>query len=517
MLTSASPPQHVRVDMAERVRRMLQARSMVFVGGESVAPAIGYLRDLGFDGKLAVVNPKRRLVAGVAAVASVDDLAFSPEVAFVAINRQAAVDVVRRLVENGTAAIVCNSAGFAETGSEGARLQQELVAAASGAVLIGPNCNGFVNYFDRTAAMVGHMGVRNDRTGAALVSQGGGFLLDTALARRSLPLGYIVGTGNQAMLSAATCARGVIADERVTALGLYIEGSIDVAELSILGREAIERELPVVVLKSGRSSGGARAVRSHTASLAGEPELVDALFERLGFIQVRSTSEMIETLKFLTVTGKPAGRRVGIISSSGVEAALAADSADAAGLSMPPLEEEVAKSLGAVLPPIATVNNPLDLTTTFWGDHEKQAECCVRFMQAPHDVVIAVETYPPDGTRVKEEWDVSVASFVEALERTGTMGAIISSLPENLPANVREQVASKGVTPLQGMRDGMVAVANAASYRPRRKAILRDGSHSIVLDAPLPMRQGLVRSHDEAVAKDLLAQAGLAIPRGLAG
>ena len=139
MLSSAHSLQNVRIDTPERVRRMLQARSIAFVGGASVTPALNYLRDLGFSGDLAVVNAKRPGVAGIPAVREVDDLPFVPDVAFVAINRQAAADVIRRLVKNGAGAIVCNSAGFAEAGPEGARLQQQVVSAADGAVLIGPN------------------------------------------------------------------------------------------------------------------------------------------------------------------------------------------------------------------------------------------------------------------------------------------------------------------------------------------------------------------------------------------
>lgn len=502
-------------DRHQQILRMLRARSVAFVGGEGVTPAINYLKDLGFDGSIAVVNARRATVAGMAAVPSVRDLPFAPDVAFIAVNSKAAVEVVRDLAAAGTGAIVCNASGFSEIGPAGDALQQDLVTAAGNAILIGPNCNGFVNYLDRVAAMVGHMGTRPAGRGAALMSQGGGFLLDVALSRRSLPISYIVGTGNSAMIGAPDCAHAVLADDRVTAIGLYLEGNLDVAKLSHMGAAALEKGVPIVVLKAGRSAAGARAVRSHTASIAGEDAIVEALFERLGFIQATSISELIETLKVLTITGAPKGSRVGIISSSGVESALAADTAAAAGLDVPMLTPEEAQRLEGVLPTIATPNNPLDLTTVYWGDRAKQADCCEAFLKIGFDFAICVATYPPEGTRPIADWDASVDGFIDALHRTGTKGAIVSSLAENMPESVGRRVAALQTTPLQGTRDGMKAVANAAGYIRHRAKLLEEGASALRVPAPPRLQGDRQRSLDEHEAKSRLAQAGIPVPAGM--
>ncbi len=499
----------------QQILQMLRARSVAFIGGEGVTPALNYVKDLGFTGQIAVVNSRRPMVAGVGAVPSVQDLPFVPDVAFVAINSQAAVGVVRELAAYGVGAIVCNASGFAEIGPSGVALQQELVEAAGDAILVGPNCNGFVNYLDGVAAMVGHMGIRTVVRGAALMSQGGGFILDVALSRRSLPISYIVGTGNSAMIGAPDCAHAVLGDDRVTAIGLYLEGNLNVQKLSHMGAAALEKGVPVVVLKSGRSSAGARAVHSHTASIAGEDALVEALFERLGFIQTTSISELVETLKVLTITGAPAGRRVGIISSSGVESALAADAADAAGLDVPSIAPGDACELKAVLPSIATPNNPLDLTTVYWGDRDKQADCCEGFLKIGFDFAVCVATYPPEGTRPIADWDASVDGFVEALRRTGTKGAIVCSLAENMPEQVGRRVAALGTTPLQGTKDGMKAVANAAAYVQHRARILEEGASSVRIPDRPGASNGTRQSLDEHEAKLRLARAGIAVPNGV--
>lgn len=497
-----------------RLWKMFNAQSIAFVGGAGVVAAVDYLRDLGFGGQVAVVNQVRTEVAGVPSVRTVADLPFLPDVAFVAVNRHAAIDVVRDLAARNVNAIVCNTSGFAELGEDGKSLQQDLVQAAGSSLLIGPNCNGFVNYLGRVAAMVGHMGIQSDKKGAALISQGGGFLVDMALSRRSLPMSYIIGTGNQAMIGAADCIRAVLEDDRVTAIGLYIEGSIDVERLSEAAASALERTVPIVVLKSGASAAGARVVLSHTASIAGENDLVDALFDRLGFIRVQSTSELIETLKFLTISGVPAGSRTGIVSSSGVESALAGDAAQAAGLDVPQLEPAVRDALRVALPEIATPNNPIDLTTAYWGDYDKQRECCTIFMRGRYDVVVEVATYPPPGTRPREGWDISVDSFVEAVVAAETKGAIICSLAESLPQDVRERVIARQVTPLQGTQDGMRAIANAARYGTLRKSIQEDGFRSVLLPTRAQTRGAGTNVLDEVTAKAALAKAGIPIPLG---
>lgn len=498
-----------------QILRMLQAKSLAFVGGEGVVHAVNYLKALGFGGEISVVNPKRPSVADVPAVPTVADLPFVPDAAFVAVNAKAAVASVAELAERGAGAIVCSSSGFAENGESGMELQRQLVTAAGDSVLIGPNCNGFVNYLDGTAAMIGHMGVRRSERGAALLSQGGGFLLNVALSKRFLPMSYLIGTGNSAMLGATECAQAILQDERVSAIGLYLEGNLNAARLSSLAVEALARNVPVVVLKSGRSSAGARAVLSHTASIAGEDAMVEALFKRLGLIQVATMSELVETLKIFTISGAPRGRKLGIITSSGVEAALTADVSVDVGLDVSNEFNDHTPALRESLPPIANVNNPVDLTTTYWGNTEKQAECCENFLKALEpDFSVCVATYPPPGTRPLHEYDSSVDGYGEALRRTGQRGAVLSLLAENVTQEVGERILAAGATPLQGIRDGMAAVAHAANYSLGRLRLEEQGFETIRVPGVAGRADGRPSLIDERTAKQKLSEAGIPVPAG---
>ena len=506
-----------RVDAAPAwhdLTRLLAPRHIAVVGGREAAVVVRQCRAGEFSGPIWPVNPGRSEIEGLACYDSVAALPEAPDLSFVAVPRDITVEVVRELAARGAGGAVCYAAGFAEVGPVGAELQRELVAAAGDMPLVGPNCFGLLNYLDSAMLWPEQHGGAAVSRGVAIVTQSGNMGINLTMQARSLPIAYMISIGNQAALSFADYIAALAEDERVSAIGLYIEGLTDVAAFSRAAARALERGVPVVAIKSGGSETGARAVMSHTSALAGTEALNDALFRRLGIVRVASLHGFLETLKFLDLAGPLGGRRLGLMSSSGGEAALFADLATARGFIFPPLEKAQADSLRAQLPDFTTIANPLDYNTAIWGDPEAMERCFATMLASGYDFGILILDYPRTGAPGIEAWDTALDAFVAAVAATGARAAVTSTLAELLPAEVRERLAACGIVPLQGLEAAVVALAAAVRYGEARARILVRGSARAAILPPAVPEPLAVAVMSEWDGKRLLAAHGLSVPEG---
>lgn len=500
---------------AARLKRMLTPASVAFVGGGILAPAIDYCRARGFAGPIATVNPTRREIAGIACVPTVADLSEVPDAAFVAVPKEVAVETIAELAALGTGGAACNTSGFSETDPDGAARQASFVDAAGVMPVLGPNTPGFANFLDRTALMMSHFGDHEPDRGVAFISNGGAYLSDVGCADRSVPAAYLVGMGNQAMVSVADILDAVLDDPRVTAVNLYFEGLVDIPGLSRAALKAARNGIPVVAVKGGRSTAGFRATRSHTASLSGDAEVAGALFRRFGWIECTTPTEALETLKMLTVTPLPRGNRAAFVTSSGSYAVLGADAADLAGLTLPLPDASVAAKVEAMLPPFVKAANPLDISTAHSDDIDRQHGIYAAFLEGDADLALQVMCYPPVGGWGRSSWDATTTAFSRAAGAKGLPRAFINTLPEAMPRDARERLIAEGVAPLLGLEDGMRAVGHTVRY-----GIARDGL-AAVHDGPMLLERCAALSldhpvrHDEAAAKALIAAAGVPVPAGV--
>jgi acetyl-CoA synthetase len=350
--------------------------------------------------------------------------------------------------------------------------------------------------------------------GVAIVTQSGNMGINLTMQARSLPIAYMISIGNQAALGFADYIAALAEDERVSAIGLYIEGLTDVAAFSRAAARALERGVPIVAIKSGDSEAGARAAMSHTSALAGTEALNDALFRRLGIARVGSLHAFLETLKFLDLAGPLGGRRLGLMSCSGGEAALFADLATARGFAFPPLEKAQAEALRGQLPDFTTIANPLDYNTAIWGDRSAMERCFATMLENGFDFSVLVFDYPRTAVPGIEAWDNALDAFAAAIEATGARAAVMSTISELLPAAARERLAGRGIVPLQGLEEAVVALEAAAFYGEARARILAEGSaQGMVLPPalPEPLPTAALSEWD---AKRLLARHGLTVPEG---
>lgn len=493
--------------------RLLSPRQIAFVGGDDAAIAIGEARRRGYSGEIWAVNPRRRDLAGVPCFHSLEDLPGPPDAVFLAIPAVAAVEAVARLAEMGAGGVACYSAGFKEADAAGARLEVRLHEAAGDLALVGPNCYGVINYVGGVALWPFAHGGECPGYGAAIITQSGMLSSDITMAQRSLPLAYMVSAGNQTVLGLADFVEAFAKKPAVRAIGLHIEGLTDIPHFERAALAALQAGKPLVVLKTGTSRIGSELALSHTGSLSGTRELYEALFRRLGVISVTSPTQLLETLKFLCVVGAPEGSQLVGFTGSGGGAAMLADHAEAIGLTFPAFDPGAENDLERLLPPIATVSNPLDYTTPIWGQSEHTGPVFARAMARPDiDAALLVQDYPAEGLDESVSFYVSDASaFAEAAAARGVPAAICATLPENMGAHVRASLISQGIAPMQGIHEALNAIQHGAHWSAERRRILEEMPPP--LEAMRSARPAVLR--DEAVGKAWLREHGVPVPLGV--
>ncbi|MCY4180253.1 MAG: CoA-binding protein, partial [Litoreibacter sp.] len=256
------------------LKRLFNPSSIAVIGGGYWCEAIlAQIQKFGYAGSLYAVHPVKSEVGGVKAWPGAHLLPEAPDAAFIGINREASVGATERLRKKGAGGAVCFASGFAEATAEdatGADAQERLLRAAGEMPILGPNCYGFINAFDRVALWPDQHGLVSVERGVAILTQSSNISINLTMQMRSLPIGYMVACGNQAQMSQAKIAEVLLDDPRVTAIGLHVEGFSDLRAWESLSQKAHAKNVPLVALKVGASEQARAATVSHTASLAGE-------------------------------------------------------------------------------------------------------------------------------------------------------------------------------------------------------------------------------------------------------
>jgi acyl-CoA synthetase (NDP forming) len=506
----------------KNLKRLFAPQSLAFVGGRSAELAALQCVAGSFEGAIRCVNPRRKEMAGLPCFAHVEDLPEAPDAVFLAVPSTVAVEAVDVLRRRGAGGIVCYTAGFGETGAAGLALERQMVAAAGDMALVGPNCSGMLNYAHKAVLWpFDHGGTTSSEgtgveRGAAFITQSGMLGNTVTMNRRGLPFSHIISSGNQAMLGVEDFLEVLIEDSAVSAIGLYIESLRDVPRFADAALRALEVGKPIVAQKVGTSEIGAQLTVTHTGSLSGAQELYRALFQRFGVISVESPVAMIEALKLATFAGIPKGSRIAGLTCSGGDSTMLADGGAPLELCYPQPSKKVSSRLQELLPPIATVSNPLDYTTPLWGHKEPLVEAFDAFFQEGFDAAIMVQDYPTlvRGTSY-EPYLADLRAFAKSIKAAGIPGAVCSILPENLDQEVRATMIELGVAPLQGIDHALEALAGVAGFGALR--VKHSGGRDLASLRLLPQRPihpDKARLLDEWDGKQRLASAGLAVPQG---
>jgi acyl-CoA synthetase (NDP forming)/GNAT superfamily N-acetyltransferase len=410
-----------RVASAAAVERVLRPASVAVLGsrraGSVAAAVVANLREGGFGGPLAWVNPRGGTAADLPVHARLADVSFPVELAVIAVPAPAVGQAARDCAAAKVRALVVLSAGFVEAGSAGAERQAELldVCRRAGMRLVGPNCIGVANPAPDVRLNATFTPAAPPFGTLAVASQSGGYgiaAIDQA-CRRGLGLSAFVSTGDRADLSSNDFLRAWQADQATAAVLLYLESFGNPRAFGRVARR-VSAVKPIVAVKSGRTAAGAQAAASHTGALVGASDrTVDALFAHAGVIRSPTLSEAFDAAELLSAGPLPRGDRVAIVTNAGGPAIACADTLAAAGLSVEPLPARVQRALAGTLTPGAALRNPVDLLAGATGP---QYERAISLMGAEGTVDAVVGIHIPTPLTPREE-------VVAALDRAWVAGA----------------------------------------------------------------------------------------------
>ena len=507
------------VTRSEAISRLFSPKSIAFIGGSIAEMSIKRCQDMGFQGEIWPVHPTREFMAGHKCYASVKDFPSAPDAAYIGVNKEVTVQVVGELSELGAGGGVCYAAGFGEIGEEGQLVENQLIAAAGDMPLVGPNCFGFVNYLDKCALWPYLFGnyPHPAQSGVAIISQSGNIAMNITMNDRSVNFTHVIATGNQTVLGAGDYIDALLLDDRVSVIGMYIEGLDNIEAFSRVAEKAVRKGVPIVVLKVGKTDASARQAISHTSSLAGSDSLYSALFDRLGVIRVDSLNRLLETVKILNIAKPITGRNIFSLSCSGGEAAIIADLVPEYQLEMRAFSAHQIEALENELPSYVTISNPFDYNTSVWGDKAAQERCFTASMKGGHDAAFLIYDHPTvTGDAVAREvaeWNMALDAFIAAHKTTGKPAFVISTISELLPEELREYLIDNGIVPLQGLDDGLFAYSAAAKYAEFRATRLSQ----LTLPRVSTSQYGAdasIQTIDEWASKSSLKAFGLPVPVG---
>ena len=357
----------------ESLRPILQPSHVVVIGASSHRSGPGWrildhLRT-SFAGRISVVHPSAAAIGGVECVGRISDLDAVPDLAIITVPTAAVVGVVDECGAAGVAAAVVISSGFAEQDDDGRRRQDELLATARshGMRLVGPNCLGVVS--TRCGLNATFTAQRFLPGGIAVAAQSGGVGIAIAAEaeQRNAGISAFVSLGNKVDVSSNDLLRLWADDDDTNVALIYLESFGDPIRFARVAR-AVSRRMPIVALKAGRTEPGRRGARSHTAALATDDVVVDALFAHTGVIRARTLEELIDVGLLLDRQPPPAGSRVALIGNAGGPLILGADVAADRDLGVPELSPALRAAITELVPAAASTANPVDLTSAMNAD-----------------------------------------------------------------------------------------------------------------------------------------------------
>ena len=491
--------------------RLIRPKSIAVFGGKEAGRVVEQCRKMGYAGEIWPVHPTKDTVHGLPCFRSVADLPSAPDAAFVGVNRALTIDIIRELSAAGSGGAICYASGFREAVNElsdGGDLQDALVAAAGDMPIVGPNCYGLINMLDGALLWPDQHGLTRTNRGVAILTQSSNIACNISMQMRGLPIAYLMTAGNQAQTGLSELAAGILEDERVTAIGLHIEGFDDIRAVERLASRARELKKPVIALKVGKSEAARKATVSHTASLAGNDAVSSALFERLGIGRVDTLPEMLETLKLLHLHDPLESAEISSMSCSGGEASLMSDAGERHKVTYRDLRPEQLKPLRESLGDMVTLSNPLDYHTFVWGNKERQTAAFSAMMDGAYAINLVVLDFPRADRCDGADWMTTVDAILCSAKATGQRAGIVTSLGENLSEDIAVTLMEAGIVPFFGIDEALTAIEVSASIGE---------AWAKPLPAPL-IAEAFIDGETELLfedtAKGELAKFGLTVPKG---
>jgi acetyltransferase len=408
----------------DQLHKIFYPESVAVVGASTRPGTVGndIFRNLlyaEFNGSVYPVNPKAKGICGVHCYASIADIPSTVDLAVLIVPASAVLATTQQAIDKGVKGLVVISAGFKEQGHEGAELEGKLrdLVQAAHVPLIGPNCLGIINT-DPTVSMNAAFGRKMPNPGnLAFLSQSGALctsVLDYA-EERQMGFSKFISFGNKADVNEIDLLSYLAKDEKTKVIAMYLEDISD-------GRRFIETcdeifwktHKPMLCLKSGRSPEGAKAVSSHTGSLAGSDSVYDALLMQSGVQRVDTIAELFDNAALYCTQPLPKGNRVAIVTNAGGPGIMATDAAVRHGLKLAELSEATKATLKKSLPVTASLRNPVDVIGDARSDRYKAA---VRTVLEDENVDMGMVILTPQSMTDIEETAAVVPESIKGINK----------------------------------------------------------------------------------------------------
>ncbi|MDZ7767453.1 MAG: acetate--CoA ligase family protein [Melioribacteraceae bacterium] len=353
----------------DSIKNFFYPKSICVAGASTKEKSIGYellktISSYGYKGVIYPVNPKAESVLGYKCYKSIDDIEGNIDLGIVVVPKQFAEDSIDELLAKGVKSIVLITAGFRETGKEGAEVEKRITQKIKGAGgrLVGPNCMGVINTIESTKLNATFVAEKPATGGTGFLSQSGalGAAVLNSLRETDIKFAHFISVGNKADINENDLLTYWQNDDNIKTITTYLESFVD-GENFIKPLITGEVTKPVIVLKAGKTSSGMKAASSHTGALSSQDQVVEALLKQFGILRVDNINELFNTAKGFENFPFPKGNRIAVITNAGGPAILTVDSLEKENLVLAEFSKETQEKLKEVVNPEGSIANPVDL------------------------------------------------------------------------------------------------------------------------------------------------------------
>ena len=444
------------------------------------------LRNFGFTGRIVTVNPKYTEIMGYPCYPDVGSIPEPVDCIVSAVPNRHVPDLLESAANAGVRAAVVFAAGFGEIGGEGKVRQARLEALSKerGFLICGPNCYGVLNVHGKAPLFASTIPPGFITGSVALISQSGGLsttMANALMLNRHVGLSHIISCGNQSGATIEEYMNYFVEDPNTRVIAVFVEGFKQPERLLAVAGKAAAANKPLIILKGGRSDVSKRAAATHSGSLAGAAEVVDAAFRQGGIVSVRSINELIDSVSVFSCDGfikkYRGGRRIGVLSGSGGECTLVSDAASNVGVDVPELTEATKANLQESVADFGNMNNPLDGTGAMYDDDK----IFPRLLQGLVDdanidiVTINLEANDPRPKELKSGNRFTMAIEKAAAASKKPIATFSSVVGGPVDPEILQPLRNAGIPIMEGAECATATIRNLADYYDFQKARLTGG------------------------------------------
>ena len=492
------------------LKKLFRPKSLAIIGGYWADFVYDGNKTIGYKGKVWHINPSRKSTKRKKYYKNIKDLPEIPDCVYLAVSRDQTVKLIKDISNMGVGGTVCLASRFSELNSkEGKDKTNELIKNSGNMPFLGPNCYGFINYLDKISVWSDQVSGKPTKKGVAIICQSGTIGNTISFNNRSLPIGYIISLGNQSKITIEDAISYALDDNRVTAIGIYAESFTNTAKLIKVFKKSKLKNIPIAIVKVGRSKIASKTILTHTGSLSGKEDIYDSLFQRMGVAKCNTLGELCEILKLFHTHGVLKNDQISIMGPSGGDMAMIGDVAESLSLKFGKIPPKIKNDLKKVNHPSVIISNPFDLQTYNWNDPENLEKTFKLIFKTNFALNALMLDLPNIEDCDTEEWDAIVDKFIKS-SKIKKNGAIISSLSDTLPKYLREKCLKYNVVPLQGMSESLLAISNAIKIGKVWKNFA-----DIKIPEEIPNLKKKIKTYSEYESKLILKKNKIPIPKSL--